>query len=325
MQVQDWLTKEEIKALTQRSDWKGAIEVLKTWSWIVGTFMAVAWYPSIFTIIPALFILGGKQLACAILMHDGSHKALFKTQWLNDFCGNWLAGYLIFNDLYRYRPYHLKHHTNTGTNKDPDVSLTKGYPTTVISFFRKIGRDLIGLTGIKAQAGVWLINFGYLKYTASNTFEKISQVGRSFGDILRTGIYHYWKPFLANFILFGILWLFGQGWLYSLWLIALFTTFNFSLRIRSIAEHSVVPDRLDDHKNTRTTYANWFEKLLFAPHNVHYHAEHHLLMTVPPYHLPKMHRIIKERGFFKEGVLSLNYWEIIQLAMSRPKKPIATS
>jgi fatty acid desaturase len=43
--------------------------------------------------------------------------------------------------------------------------------------------------------------------------------------------------------------------------------------------------------------------MLFAPHYVNYHAEHHLLMTVPPYNLRRMHSMFKERGFLEKGLL----------------------
>lgn len=319
MNVQDILTKEEIKALVQKSDWKASLEILKTWGWITMTFVVVAWYPSIFTIIPALFIIGGKQLACAIIMHDASHRALFQKNWLNDFVGNWLGGYPIFNDCHRYRPYHLRHHVNTGTSKDPDLSLTKGYPTTLRSFTRKILRDLLGATGLKTQIGLFLMNTGYIEYTGSGLIIKIDQKGRTNWDLIKSAFFYYYKPLLANLLLFGILWLCGTAWLYLLWIGAMLTTYNFSLRIRSMAEHSMVKDSNDPLRNTRTTYANWLEQLLFAPHHVNYHNEHHLLMTVPPYNLPQMHRLVKAKGFYEKGLLEKGYWKIVSMAMQGRK------
>ena len=100
--------------------------------------------------------------------------------------------------------------------------------------------------------------------------------------------------------------------MYLLWLGALLTTFNFSLRIRSIAEHALVENAEDPIRNTRTTYANWLERMLFAPHHVNYHLEHHMLMSVPSYHLPQMHRKLKERGFYEKGLLEHGYWNIIK-------------
>lgn len=320
LNVNDWLSKEEIKDLVQKSDWKASLEVLKTWGTIGLTFLIAGYFPNIFTILLAVLILGSQQLACAIIMHDGSHRAMFHSNQLNDFVANWLGGYPVFNDAERYRPYHLKHHTNTGTFKDPDISLVKGYPTTVGSFLRKVFRDIAGLTGLKIQAGIFLMNIGYLKYTTAGMFEKLNVKGKNLLYFIKNGFHHYWKPLLANLLMLGILWLCGAAWLYLLWLVALFTSFNFFIRIRSIAEHSMVPDQEDEISNTRTTNASWLEAFLFAPHFVNYHLEHHLLMTVPPYNLPKLHRIIKKKGFFDQGTLAQSYWDVIKMAASKNKE-----
>ncbi|HIF14230.1 MAG TPA: hypothetical protein EYQ86_02425 [Bacteroidetes bacterium] len=118
-------------------------------------------------------------------------------------------------------------------------------------------------------------------------------------------------------MIWGILYISGFGWLYFLWIGAHLTTYNFSIRIRSIAEHSVVPDQLNNFTNVRTTYANIIECILFAPHNVNYHAEHHLLMTVPSYNLPEMHKILKDKGFYNKGLLKYNYWNIFKLSINK--------
>ncbi len=318
MHVNDYLSKEEIKQLLKKSDLKAAIEFLHTWLWIAFAFALAGFFPNPFTIIISMFILGGKQLACAIIMHDCSHRSMFTSNGANDFWGNWLGGYPILHDTIRYRPYHLTHHVKTGTTEDPDLSLTKGYPTTIASFIRKVVRDLLGATGIKGYIGVLAMHFGILKYELGGRIEKLNQKGRNIGEIISTSIKNLAGPVTANLILFGILWLAGAPWLYLLWVGSLLTTYNFSIRIRSIAEHSVVPDQLDDMRNTRTTYANFFEKILFAPHHVNYHAEHHLLMTVPSYNLPAMHQLIKERGYFRDGgLLENNYVSIIKLAIKK--------
>jgi fatty acid desaturase len=189
---------------------------------------------------------------------------------------------------------------------------------------RKIGRDLSGATGLKGNYGLLAMHLGYLEYSLGGVIHKLDQTGRRAWDVLLTGWRNLRGPLAANAILFVILWATGHPWLYLLWIGAYLTTYNFSLRVRSIAEHSVVPDREDDQRNTRTTYANFVEKLLFAPLNVNYHAEHHLLMTVPCYHLPRMHRMLKERGYYERGVLAPNYVSVlIQAAQKSAKHPPA--
>jgi len=314
--VNDYLTKEEIQQLLKKSDWKAALEFLHTWLWISFAFAVAGLWPNAFTIIISMFILGGKQLACAILMHDTAHRSMFNSKQANIFFGNWFAGYPILHDVERYRPYHLEHHVKTGGTEDPDLSLTKGYPTTVISFARKMLRDLSGASGIKGHIAVLIMHWGYFKYELGGRIIKTNQQGgiiKAFANFLKNMA----GPVAANFILYLILWLIGEPWLYLLWIGSLLTTYNFSLRIRSIAEHSIVPDRLDDYKNTRTTYSNFFEKILFAPHHVNYHAEHHLLMTVPSYNFPVMHQLIKERGFYNKGLLKKNYIQIFKLAVNK--------
>ena len=100
----DYLTREERKMLMEKNDFKGAIEVIGNWLWIVAVFALVYFYPNVWTILIALFVLGGKQLACAILMHDASHHALFSSPKMNDFVGKWFGSYPIFQDMLKYRP-----------------------------------------------------------------------------------------------------------------------------------------------------------------------------------------------------------------------------
>ena len=314
--VTDYLTKEEIQQFLKKSDWKASLAFIHTWVWIAFAFAIAGIWPNPFTIIIAMFILGGKQLACAILMHDCAHRSMFNSKELNIFFGNWLGGYPILHDVERYRPYHIEHHVKTGSTEDPDLSLTKGYPTSVISFSRKIIRDLAGASGVKGHIAVLAMHMGYLKYELGGRIIKTNQKG-GFLMVFLTFLKNMAGPVAANFIIWLILWLLGAPWLYLLWIGSLLSTYNFSLRIRSIAEHSVVPDRLDDYKNTRTTYSNFFEKILFAPHHVNYHAEHHLLMTAPSYHFPAMHALLKKRGFYQKGLLEENYIRIMNLAINK--------
>ena len=315
--VSKYLNPEERKELTQKNNWLAAYEVLHTWISITITFAIVYWYPHPLVILVALFVLGGRQLACSIIMHDAGHFALFKNKKWNDFAGKWLGSYMILNDMLKYRTYHLEHHLATGTAEDPDISLTKGYPTSFVSMCRKFLRDLSGATGIKSQLAMVGMQLGYLKYSLSKDVKRLSQKDRSWGDFFQTAFKNLSGPILAQLILFGILSFFASPWLYLLWIAALLTTFNFSIRVRSMAEHSMVDDTEDVLRNTRTTYANWIEKILFAPHHVNYHVEHHLLMSVPSYNLPKMHQLLKERGFYKEGLLENGYWNIIKMAIVR--------
>lgn len=317
LKAANYLTIEERKFLMQKNDWKAAWIVLSTWGLVALSFALVYFYTNIFTILIAFFVIGGRQLACSIIMHDTGHRALFNNPKVNDFVGKWLGAYPILQDMLRYRTYHNQHHLHTGTAEDPDLSITKGYPTSMISMCRKIGRDLSGASGLKSQIAVIMMHLNYLTYNLGGQVKRIIQKDRSWGVFWSVVYENLSGPILANLILYGILWSLGAGWLYLLWIGALLTTYNFSIRIRAMAEHSMVKDTEDPARNTRTTYANWLEKLLFAPHNVNYHLEHHMLMSVPSYNLPKMHQLLQERGFYEKGLLEESYWDIVKLAIGK--------
>jgi fatty acid desaturase len=122
---------------------------------------------------------------------------------------------------------------------------------------------------------------------------------------------------VTNAVLLGILVLAGHPWLYLLWGGAWLTTNMLVTRIRAIAEHSMIRDPSDPLQNTRTTLARWWERLLIAPNRVNYHLEHHLLMTVPHYQLPRMHRLLRERGALDDANVTTGYWNVLRLASSR--------
>ena len=120
---------------------------------------------------------------------------------------------------------------------------------------------------------------------------------------------------VTNLILFGFLWSIGQPLLYLLWLGAWLTTNKLVARIRSIAEHAVVPDPSDPIGQTRTVLAGPFERLFIAPNRVQFHLEHHLLMTVPHYNLPKFHTMLRERGLLEGACVAPGYAQVLSLAL----------
>lgn len=312
-----YLSVEERQSLSTKNDVKAAIGIIYHWFLILFALGLAYYFPNPIVMVISLFIIGGQQLACAILMHDAGHYAVFNSKRLNDWFGNWFGGYPIFQDMSRYRAYHLTHHLNTGLEEDPDLLLTRGYPTTRQSMIRKFSRDLFGITGSKALAGLVMMQLGYIEYNLGNKVVRTSQKDRSWTEFFKTFMNKLGGPIAAQLILLSIMTLSASPWLYLLWIGAYISTFQLSLRVRAMAEHSMVEDSTDPYANTRTTKANWIEQLLFAPYHVNYHAEHHMMMSVPSYHLPRMHHLLMQRGFYEKGNYEKNYWTIVKKAASQ--------
>jgi fatty acid desaturase len=292
--LSDYLNKQELNEVLQRSDLRGAFMAGVNLLIIGCAFALTVLWPNPLTIFLTLLLLGGRQMGLAVVYHDCAHSVMFKTRWLNDLVGHWICGGLVNTSMYAYRAYHLKHHRFAGTTEDPDLQLALSYPTSAESLRRKVVRDLTGQTGWKALKG---------------------QI-RSFRPRRNA-------PFVTmHVLLFGTLALAGAWWAYFLWWAAYVFVYQLITRMRFMGEHGVALDRLsqDARENTCTTLVSWWERIFIAPNYVNYHLEHHLQAGVPCYNLTRFHNLLKERGYF-EGVncFSNGYLDVLR----RARKPEA--
>jgi fatty acid desaturase len=294
------LDREEVEGLLEMRDLRSWGSIALDWGIVFGSMALVAAVPHVLSVVLALVVIGARQLGFAVLMHEASHRSLLSDRRWNDRVGNWLCAYPIWSDLNPYRPYHLQHHARTGGKEDPDLELVLPFPITASSFRRKAWRDLSGQTGIKFAKGAWQRTFGRF---GEDPVARRAAIGVA----------------ATNAVLLGILAAAGHAELYLLWVVAWLTTNTFVTRLRSIAEHALTPDRLDALNNTRTVRARWWERLLLAPNRVNYHLEHHLLMTVPHYNLPRMHGLLRERGVFDRACVADGYWGVLKSAVSKPE------
>jgi len=107
--VTDLFSREEIQRLTARSDAWGTWGIASTWGLIGAGFALCGWALTlpVAAMIPVgalgLALLGGRQLALAILTHEASHKTLFASGWANDVLADWLCARPLGLDLAKYR------------------------------------------------------------------------------------------------------------------------------------------------------------------------------------------------------------------------------
>lgn len=307
------LSLEERKALLHISPLRSWLMVASNWVLVFGAMALVAWQPNPLTIIIALCMIGARQLGMAVVMHEAAHRTLFKERRLNDWVGNWLAAYPVWAEVAPYRAYHLVHHTRTGTAQDPDLGLAAPFPITPSSFRRKVWRDLSGQTGWKQARAVFRRDVGLSRARSQRT------LGMNEGEQLDVGWHKLIPVATTNVVLLGLLAAAGHPTLYLLWVVAWLTTYRLVSRLRSITEHGMVPDQLDPLRNTRTTIARWWERLFLAPNRVNFHLEHHLLMTVPHHNLPRLHRLLRDRGGLDDSCIASSYLSVFRLATSRPE------
>ena len=306
---QEFFSKDEIREFAQRSDIWGWLLVGHCWVVVVAALAIFSIWPNAITFMLAVILIGSRQLGLAILMHEAAHSALFRTRLLNDWVGEWFCGRPILADLPEYRRYHLLHHRHTQTQKDPDLVLSRPFPTTKASLRRKFTRDITGQTGIKLRAKQIMFAFRMAGEVDEGASQALSQ---SFGgpELVRAG--------LANAVLFAAMWTVGQWWWwFAFWALPLLTWFQLVLRIRNIAEHAVVEFSDNPLRNVRTTLAGPIMRLIVAPYWVNYHLEHHLVMHVPCRNLPKLHALMKALGYGEQMTVASTYWSVLATAASR--------
>lgn len=311
----DVLGREEIRALTRSSDVAGACAVVGTWAMIAGTFVALARWPHPLVFVVAVVVLGGRQLALAVMMHEAAHGTLFRTRFLNEVVADVVCARPVGADVARYRKHHLGHHAHTGTERDPDLGLASAFPVTRASMARKLARDLSGISGLRRLLAMLAMDAELLSYSVGGDARR--RPWRGLSAHLRALVRNGSGALLANLALLLALTLAGHPWLYLAWGVANLTTYGLFLRVRSIAEHACMERTADPMRNTRTTRANVLARLTVAPLNVSHHLEHHLLPTVPYFRLPALGRALAERGAMPSASTAPGYLAVLHAAARR--------
>jgi fatty acid desaturase len=309
--VREVLEAAEARALCMPSAWQSACSLLVSWGIIAGSFVLCALAPTVWAYALATILIGGRQLALAILMHEAAHRSLFASRRANDFFGTWLCAAPTWNHLAPYRTHHLEHHRHTGSADDPDLCLVTPFPTTRVGLARKLLRDLSGVSGLRRIVGLLAVDLGYMTYTASGGSQPVRPSLPRFARV-RLAVSRLGPVALTNAALFGVLAWSGHAGLYGIWALAYLTTFSLFLRIRAMAEHAAVPDPHNPLQQTRTTHAGLLARLTVAPHHVNYHLEHHLLMGVPQYRLPALHRLLTERHLLDGACVEPGYGAVLR-------------
>jgi fatty acid desaturase len=287
--------------LTTRSNWRGLLLVAHAWGVVGLCFWLAAIWP---WLIPVLMpLVAGRRLGLFILSHDAAHGHLHPNRKINDLIAIWLCQ----PDLHAYRKYHLQHHRFVQQSEDPDLVLSRPFPTTRQSFWRKIMRDLTGQTFFRVQFGQTVARIRAARQTKTTWHQAKIEWRNQRRYLIGNGL--AWAIFASV----------GLGWLWLLmWWIPSVTWFQVVYRIRNIAEHALLKvDELDPLRQARTTKANLLERALVAPYWVNYHCEHHLFTQLPCWHLPKAHANLKAQKITLEMEIQPSYSELLRKATAK--------
>jgi fatty acid desaturase len=287
------LPRELVLELTQRSAWRATLAVAEDVAVLaLAIFAAVHFWPNPWVVVPCVVLIGTRQHALFIIAHDAAHYLLYENRTLNDFVGR-AAATVQGLSMRTYRVIHRLHHNNLYGELDPDTALHGGYPRGRAYLVKKLLKDLTGFTAWKTYS--YFLGGAPALNTATNTalrpLDDTSEKLRREATADRNAVIVFHLAALAIFA--------WSGYLVEylvLWILPLVTVVQAILRLRAISEHGATTDFSSPLTAARTNLGPaWLQWLLF-PHHVGYHIEHHLYASVPHYHLPRLHREMRERG-----------------------------
>ena len=73
----DLLNSGQIDQIRTKNDFRNIFALIFDWGLIVLGMSIFYYYPSIFSFIAAVVVIGSRQFALAVLVHDGAHNLLF--------------------------------------------------------------------------------------------------------------------------------------------------------------------------------------------------------------------------------------------------------
>ena len=229
----------------------------------------------------AFLLLARGHVCLNILAHESAHRLLFSKRRANDLCGRWLLGYPSFQPTLAYRRSHFAHHRDEMGRDEPDLAMYSGYPIPRGSWHRKLRRDLLGITGYK----------------------RMKQLARA---LLRGGV-EAWEILGVQVVMFGMSIAVGRPLVYVVWLASWMTLWQFSNRLRAIAEHGGMIRSRDRRETTHVVRQTLIARYLMVPYHTGWHLAHHVDMGVPWRHLPRLHNGLVDAGWITPEITYPTY------------------
>lgn len=262
--------------LRRINDVGNVFTVLGAWIQSFGVVIAAAVINTWWSYVLAFLLMARGHVCLNILAHEAAHRLLFSKRWANDFVGRWLIGYPTLQPTLNYRRSHFAHHRDEMGPEEPDAGLYAGYPIPADSWHRKLRRDISGRTGWK----------------------RIKQL---FG-VLRKGGTEAWQMMAVQAVMLGASIVFMRPLAYVVWIASWMTLWQFTNRLRAIAEHGGMIRSRDRRQTTHVIRQSWLARFWIVPYHTGWHLAHHVDMGVTWRNLPKLHDQLVADGWITPDI-----------------------
>jgi fatty acid desaturase len=246
-----------------------------TWVLAIGAIALFVAHPAWYTLVIAFVLVSSRQQALLNCEHEAVHRKFLPSRRWNDLIGTYLCAAAVGSPFGAAQSRHLSHHRLLGTAEDPDHDLHAGAgKSTRRGLVRHFAGGLLG-----GYAGMVLMGPRAPKAAAHARSARRDLLSLATTQAALAAV------FAATF----------GWWAYPLlWLAPLATLTALTHLVRSFVEHAIVGSEAAIHSNRLITiHSNWLERALVAPYFMNYHAEHHLVPSVPA---PRLRRLRQRLG-----------------------------
>lgn len=300
-----------IRQLSVVDNRRNALLLALQWAIAIGAGAVAIQVDRVPVYLLAGFVIGSRIQCLAVMMHDACHGMLFSNRRMNDLIGDIFVAYPLGFSIHLYHANHMYHHRYTNTLRDRDYRVQRRDPD---QHFPKSGAAMVWLL-VRSVTG---LNFYRMA--------RDSRVWAPFANFHNPGRFDYDFPLALRIryvvwavLFYGlILWSPLRWQILGLLLIPQFIWANVFNRIRALAEHNGVADKLELN-GTRTVIPTLADRFLIAPLNVSYHLEHHLFPSVPWTNLRRLHaQLMADPSYAADAHITRGYWGVIKELMLPP-------
>ena len=276
----------DVRELSRVNPWRSTWMIGFNWIVIAAACVGAVWSGQWWAYLLAILVIGTRQHALTVLMHEGSHYLLYRNRVVNDVVCDLFCAFPMAMSTTLFRATHVKHHLYTNTDQDPDFQQWEQDPGWTRwpkqSWGQCVWVVLQSLLGLNVWKGTSL----FLRWNpTANMFRPL---GPDLPLLTRVLFVTSLSAFYAAIIMSGQL-----VNALILMLVPTFTVLNLLLRMRATADHVGVANT-HELNMTRTIEPGWLDRLLFSAHGVTYHIEHHLFPSVPCSNLKRLHAVLLE-------------------------------
>jgi len=255
-------------------DRRSLLALLLEWAVIIITIYLALRIGTWWSAVAAFVIVSTRQHALLILYHDAVHGHFARDARVNDFMVNLFVGIPAMLPVEVYRPLHIDHHRELGTDRDPErqllyVNQAWNYqPLPFGALLRQLLGDLLIVNGARTIAA-WRKSRPFPPMSAQTMIIAAAW-------IIALGLSIYAQPAVAMIAL-------------ALWILPLLTLTQLLQKLRSYAEHSGGPGVTPGWQDwTYSWRPGLLGRMTIWPYNINRHREHHQQPGLAWHHLPSV-------------------------------------